>query len=215
MRASERQLLAQEAARLGSSLGDDQVERLALYVEVLRTWNERVRLLGDRDPQVLIRKHIPDCLALVRFLPAVGPLADLGSGAGLPGMVLACVRIDLECWLIESRRRRASFLHAAKASLGLGNVRVVEGRAENVSGDPSFASGAEMITARAVSLQELLRLGLPLIRSKGRLLAMQSQRWTVDETRLVARQFEVEILDCHEYRLLDGERRRLVILGRT
>jgi 16S rRNA G527 N7-methylase RsmG len=69
LQASERRQLAQEAAKLGSALDDDQLERLSSYIEILRTWNERVRLLGDRDPGALIRKHLPDCLALVPFLP--------------------------------------------------------------------------------------------------------------------------------------------------
>ena len=87
MDASERRTLAQEASRLGVDLSGDQLARLEAYTDVLRLWNRRIRLLGDRDPEALIRKHIPDCLALLSVLPTDGPVADIGSGAGLPGLV--------------------------------------------------------------------------------------------------------------------------------
>jgi 16S rRNA (guanine527-N7)-methyltransferase len=214
LQASERQQLAQEATRLGVTLDGDQLDRLGSYVEILRTWNERVRLLGDRDPGALIRKHIPDCLALVPLLTVAGPLADIGSGAGLPGMVLACVRVDLECWLIESRRRRVSFLHETRARLGLEKVLVVDGRAEDVGARAEFAAKATAVMARAVSLDDLLRLGLPLMHPVGRLLAMQSQREPIDRSRALARRYGVEILDVREYRLTGGEQRRLIVIGR-
>lgn len=214
MQASERRQLAQEAARLGSPLDDAQLERLSRYVGLLCTWNERIRMLGDREPGMLIRKHLPDCLALVPLLPKEGPLADIGSGAGLPGMVLACVRADLECWLIESRRRRVSFLQEAKARLGLDRISVIDGRAEDLAERPDFASKATVVTARAVSLEALAKVGLPLMMPGGRLLVMQSQRETIEQTRVLAHRHGIEILEVREYQLLGGEQRRIVIIGR-
>jgi 16S rRNA (guanine527-N7)-methyltransferase len=212
VQASERRQLAQEAARLGSTLDDAQLDRLSLYVEILRTWNERVRILGDRDPLGLVQKHLPDCLALLPFLPDTGPLVDIGSGAGLPGMVLACVRTDLECWLIESRRKRVSFLQEAKARLSLDRLTVIDGRAEEVAGRPEFAAKGAVVTARAVSLEDLLKVGPPLMLPGGRLLAMRSRRETIAATEAMVRRHGFTILASHDYRLAGGEQRRLVVL---
>src|SRR4029079_9967233 len=103
MKASERRLLAREASNLGVAISENQLVRLEAYADLLLAWNQRVRLIGDRDPGMLVRKHIQACLALLPFLPDEGPVADIGSGAGLPGLVLACMRPELDLWLIESR----------------------------------------------------------------------------------------------------------------
>jgi 16S rRNA (guanine527-N7)-methyltransferase len=212
--APERQELAQEAVRLGVQLGSLELGRLDAYVEILRVWNKRVRMLGDRDPSAIYRKHIPDCLALVPFLPTLGPIVDIGTGAGLPGIVLTCVRPDMECWLIESRRRRVSFLQEVKATLGLEHAVVVEGRAEDVASQPRFCGNARAATGRAVSLETLLELGHPLLEAEGHFLAMQSQRTSIEATRFTARRNGLTIVNTRDYRLRDGELRRIVVLGR-
>ena len=176
MEASERQILAREAVQMGVSLRTADLDRLDVYADLLCTWNRRVRLLGDRRPETLIQKHIPDCLALAPLVSAPGPLADLGSGAGLPGLILACIYPELECWLVESRRKRANFLQEAKVRLGLDRVTVIEARAETLSADSSFAGRARYVTARAIPAQTLVSLGAPLLRVGGQVLLMESRR---------------------------------------
>jgi 16S rRNA (guanine527-N7)-methyltransferase len=215
MTASERRVLAQEACRLSFALDDDQLERLGSYVDIVRAWTPRIRLLGDRDPAALIRKHLPDCLALAPLLRKEGPVADIGTGAGLPGVVLACVRPDLEYWLIESRQRRVSFLHEVKARVGLRGARVVNSRAEELAGRPDFAGRASLVTARAVSLEDLLKWGHPLMSADGCIVAMQSQKLSLDRVQSAAGAVDLRILEVREYRLIDGEGRRIVILGRA
>jgi 16S rRNA (guanine527-N7)-methyltransferase len=212
MLASERRLLAREASRLGCSLDDDQMERLRSYVDILRTWNTRIRILGDRDPATLVRKHLPDCLALVSCLPIEGPLADIGTGAGLPGVVLACVKPNLECWLIEARRKRLSFLYEVKARVGLQRVHLVASRAEELAGRGEFAARASVVAARAVPVDDLIALGLPLLRTDGSILVMQSQKGSIDQFQRGVAAKNLRLSDVKEYRLIDGEPRRIVTL---
>lgn len=213
MEASERRLVAREAERLDCPIDDDALDRLGVYVDLVRQWSPRVRLLGDRNPATLSGKHLPDCLALVRDLPDLGPVADIGSGAGLPGLVLACVRPDLDIWLIESKSRKASFLLEAKARLGLERVEVIASRAEVLGEDPRYSHHASTVTARAVSLDEVVKAGLPLLRAGGRLLAMQAQTRAAKDVEAEARLFGLTVIDLREYRLLGGEGRRIVVLG--
>jgi len=215
MEASERQVLAREASNLGVTLSEGQLARLATYADILRLWNRRVRLLGDRDPEILVRKHIPDCLALLSVLPDEGPVADIGTGAGLPGLVLACARPDLEFWLVESRGRRVSFLQDATARIGLDKVQVMGSRAEELSGDSRLVGRARMVTGRAVAVEELIACGLPLLGPRGRLALMQSQKAPVESLPPAEGRAGLRVVDVREYRLGTGEARRIVVLERA
>ena len=215
MEASERRILAQEASSLGVTLSGDQRDRLDVYADLLRLWNRRVRLLGDREPEALIRKHIPDCLALLSVLPEAGPVADVGSGAGLPGLVLACARPDLDLWLVESRVRRVSFLHEATARIGLDRVEVLASRIEHLALEPRFAGRARMITGRAISAEVLVSHGLPLLAPEGRFALMQSQKSPVEGALRSAGPGRFEVAEVREYRLSTGEGRRIVLLARA
>jgi len=215
MEASERQVLAREASNLGVTLSEGQLARLGTYADILRFWNRRVRLLGDRDPEILVRKHIPDCLALLSVLPDEGPVADIGTGAGLPGLVLACARPDLEFWLVESRGRRVSFLQDATARIGLDKVQVMGSRAEELSGDSRLVGRARMVTGRALAVEELIACGLPLLGPRGRLALMQSQKVPVESLPPAEGRAGLRVVDVREYRLGTGEARRIVVLERA
>jgi 16S rRNA (guanine527-N7)-methyltransferase len=111
-----------------------------------------------------------NCLALTSLVPPGAAVADLGSGAGLPGLVLAIGRPDLTVTLVEPLQRRTIFLDEVIAELGLGDVRVVRGRAEELHGRERF----DVVTARALApLARLLGWGMPLVAATGALLAMK------------------------------------------
>ena len=129
-------------------------------------------LVSPRAAEELESRHVPECLALARMLPdGPGRLVDVGSGGGLPGIVIAIARPDLRVTLLESTRKKAEFLRATARSLGL-DVEVVNERAETLSGDFDLA------TARAVApLDRLIPWVMPLLRSGGSLFAIKGERW--------------------------------------
>ena len=118
--------------------------RLAAYRDLLLRWNTRINLISGQTATEIDRRHIADCAQLLPLLPSEGPIADIGSGAGLPGLVLAILRPEREIHLIESDKRKAAFLVEASAHLKLPMVRVHACRAENAKLPPLSA-----ITARA------------------------------------------------------------------
>lgn len=127
-------------------------------------------LLGPREVPRLWDRHILNCAAVAPGLPEGARVADLGSGAGLPGLVVAIARPDLRVTLIEPLLRRATFLSEAVAALGLGNVVVLRARAE----EPAAGGGYDVVLARAVApLDRLARWALPLLRPGGTLLALK------------------------------------------
>ncbi|MCA1906003.1 MAG: 16S rRNA (guanine(527)-N(7))-methyltransferase RsmG [Desulfarculus sp.] len=143
------------------------LERLA--AELLR-WNQRINLTGYRDPEEVRVGLFLDALALVPHL-AGDSLLDIGSGAGFPGLVLALARPDLAVTLLEPRAKRVSFQKHAIRTLGLGNVRAVQGRAGN---GPDAALPGEVfstVTVKAVgSLADSLALARPYLAPGGRIL---------------------------------------------
>ena len=119
MTPAEVGLLRTAARTLGVDVGHDALERLVRFLDLLAVWNRRIHLTGQRDLASLIRAHAIDSLAPAPHLPSTGLVVDVGSGAGFPGIVLGCLRPDLQFVLIESRRRRASFLREAIRALDL------------------------------------------------------------------------------------------------
>jgi 16S rRNA (guanine527-N7)-methyltransferase len=138
-------------------------ERLAELRDLLLRWNTRINLVADRDPAAIDRRHIEDSLQLLPLLPPHGPIADLGSGAGFPGLVLAIASDDREIHLIESDRRKAAFLLEATRALGLPQVHVHPARIEAVTLAPLAA-----VTARALApLADLLAYAARLLAPGG------------------------------------------------
>jgi 16S rRNA (guanine527-N7)-methyltransferase len=148
-------------------------ERLPLaerYVELLSTAGVERGLIGPREAPKLWDRHILNCLAVATAVPPGASVADLGSGAGLPGLVLAIGRPDLRVTLVEPLQRRTTFLEEVVGELDLDGVRTVRGRAEELHGRERF----DVVTARALApLDRLLGWAMPLVAATGSLLAMK------------------------------------------
>jgi len=140
------------------------------FVASLATIGVERGLIGPREAPKLWERHVLNCLALSSVVPPRSSVADLGSGAGLPGLVLAIGRPDLSVTLVEPLLRRTTFLEEQVSALGLENVRVHRGRAEELHGAVTF----DVVTARALApLDRLLGWGMPLVGAGGVLLAMK------------------------------------------
>ncbi|WP_432705160.1 16S rRNA (guanine(527)-N(7))-methyltransferase RsmG [Actinoplanes regularis] len=149
-------------------------DRLALagrFAQLLATDGVVRGLIGPRETPRLWERHLVNCGVMAQLFPIGASVVDVGSGAGLPGIVLAVARPDLDITLVEPLARRTAFLTEAVDELGLDNVTVVRGRAEEVIGQ---VAGADIVTARAVAaLDRLAGWCLPLARVGGRLLALK------------------------------------------
>ncbi|MCA3365078.1 MAG: 16S rRNA (guanine(527)-N(7))-methyltransferase RsmG [Roseomonas sp.] len=124
----------------------ETTERFAAFRDLLLRWNVRINLISGETAADIDQRHIADCAQLQPLLPKDGPIADLGSGAGLPGLVLAILQPEREIHLVESDKRKAAFLVEASAQLKLPMVRVHACRAENAKLPPLAG-----ITARALA----------------------------------------------------------------
>jgi 16S rRNA (guanine527-N7)-methyltransferase len=143
---------------------------LAAYADLLATEGVTRGLIGPREVNRIWDRHLVNCGLLAPLVPEGASLADVGSGAGLPGLVLAIARPDLRVTLVEPMARRVSFLDEVRARLALDSVEVVRARAEEWVDPPRF----DVVTARAVApLSKLLGWCLPLTAEEGVMLAMK------------------------------------------
>ena len=151
----------------------DRYQLAVAYEEIVRTDGVQRGLVGPREADRMWERHLLNCAVVAPAVPPGSHLVDVGSGAGLPGLVLAIVRPDLTIYLVEPLLRRAIFLGETVDRLGLAGVEVRRARAEDLAGELQ----ADVVTARAVApLDRLARWCLPLVRPGGILLAFKGAR---------------------------------------
>jgi 16S rRNA (guanine527-N7)-methyltransferase len=164
------------AAAVGATLSEAQLAALATYRDLVLAWNERVNLTAIREPAAFEQLHLVDTVGLLRVVSqaelAGARLVDIGTGAGLPGLPLAILAPGLRVALIEATGKKVDFLRLAVERLGLTEVEVLHGRAEELAHRFELRERFHLATARAVAeLPALVELGLPFLRVGGRLLA--------------------------------------------
>ncbi|MFD0740123.1 16S rRNA (guanine(527)-N(7))-methyltransferase RsmG [Lysobacter koreensis] len=181
------------------------------YLALLARWNQTYNLTAVRDPREMVGKHLLDSLAMHPFVdPLVadgGALADLGTGAGLPGIPLAIVKPGLRVTLVESNGKKARFMREVVRQLQLSDVRVAESRIEAFDEPGAYAA----ITARALAtLPLIVELGGHLLRPGGQLLAMKGV-YPADEIAALPAGWALQA--SHPLRVpgLDAERHLVVV----
>lgn len=185
-------------------------EPLLAYLALLDRWNRTYNLTAIREPRAMVSLHLLDSLAMHPFVRGIGALADLGTGAGLPGIPLAIAVPGLRVTLVESNGKKARFLREAVRTLGLGNARVAESRAEALAEPAAF----DAITARAMaSLADILAVGAHLLVPGGRLLAMKGAR-PVEEIAALPAGWCVEAIHPLAVPGLDAERHLVAVCRR-
>lgn len=158
----------------------DALPTAVAYAVLLATEGIVRGLIGPREVPRLWERHLLNCAVVTDAVEPGSSVCDIGSGAGLPGLVMAIRRPDLQITLVEPLLRRTTFLEEAVGQLGLANIRVHRGRAEDLHGVASF----DVVTSRAVApMDRLSRWSLPLVRSGGSFLAMKG---SAAETEIAA-----------------------------
>lgn len=150
----------------------DRLDLAVRYTELLATEGVVRGLIGPREAPKLWERHVLNSAVLAEAIPESASVCDIGTGAGLPGLVIAIARPDLRMTLVEPLLRRTTFLDEVVAELGLDRVSVVRGRAEDLHGRQTF----DVVTSRAVApLERLLGWSMPLVAPTGALVAMKGR----------------------------------------
>ena len=197
--------LAHSAAELGVDLTDQASNRLIAYLQLLQRWNSTYNLTSVRDPDQMLSHHLLDCLAVIRPMDSqlVAPVArvlDVGSGGGLPGVVLAIVRPQLVVTCVDTVGKKAAFIRQVAAELGLANLQAMHQRVEAMPGE------FDLITSRAfASLGQFCALTRERLAPQGLWMAMKGKRPDDEIARLPA---EVEVFHVEQLQVpgLSAER---------
>lgn len=204
--------LATGVRELGLDLSAECQQTLLSYQAELMKWNSAYNLTAIRDPGESVTRHLLDSLSILPLLndPALslpGPrLLDVGSGAGLPGLVLAIANPDLQVTTLDSNGKKARFMRHAVRTLRLGNVEVIEGRVEAVPAGRGF----DCIVSRAfASLNDFFDKTTHLLAAGGVWVAMKGKLDAKEAADIPA---DVEIRESHRLRVpgLDEDRHAIV-----
>jgi 16S rRNA (guanine527-N7)-methyltransferase len=194
-------------AALGLRLPDSAIQKLLDYLDLLIRWNAAYNLTAVREPRQMVVRHLLDSLSILPFVQG-STLADLGSGAGLPGVPLAIARPEIAVTLVDSNGKKARFLREAVRTLPLPNARVLQQRAQEL--DETF----DCITARAfTSLGKMLEWGGHALARDGVWLALKGH---IDQAELMRIPSGFRVAAVHELAVpgLDAKR-HIVEIRRT
>ena len=170
-------LIEEQLSSWGNEVGWDRVRMLIRYAELLGGY-EKANVIGDRGLERIVKRHVLDSLScsIGDRLAGVRDIVDIGSGGGLPGIPLAILLPAVKVLLVESARRKVTFLHRALRELDLPNVRVWCGRAEDLGRSPEHREAFQVAVSRAVGrLDEVMEYSLPLVERGGLMVAMKRE----------------------------------------
>lgn len=196
-------LLAAGIAKMGLDVSRETQDKLLQYLSLLNKWNKVYNLTAVRDPLEMVTLHLLDSLSVLPHINSKN-LLDVGSGGGLPGIVLAICLPNLQVTTIDTVQKKAIFMRQVKGELGLSNLEVVHARVENYQPSEKF----EAIISRAFSeIALLIKLTQHLLAENGKWLAMKGH---VPHDELVGLTFKNKIIPL-QVAGLDAERHLLVL----
>ena len=200
--------LKQGSQKLGLELSEEALNLLLKYQDALVLWNKAYNLTAIRDPKEMLVKHLLDSLSILNDLPA-GRLLDIGTGGGMPGMIIALCQPDRQCVLLDSNGKKIRFLKQFIADLKLKNVIAVQTRVENEDMIQELGQ-FDVITSRAfASLTDFIAASTPFMNESSVIASMKGLVPT-DEIELHKNQFSCKIIELKVPRL--DEQRHLLLL---
>ena len=208
-------LLQEGVATLGIALPSEVLTQFQVYLQELQTWNAKVNLTGLTSPRDIIIKHFLDSLAVLPYIEDAPSLADLGSGAGFPGLVLKLARPELTLTLVESRGKKAAFLEYLVALWRLPGAEIVQTHLTPRLAREWGPRFAVVVSRAAFPLKRFLELAAPLLLPGGRALALKGPELSSEEIEAAQKRLaalHLKSLEFREHRLpITGESRLLVM----
>ncbi|OTG83011.1 16S rRNA (guanine(527)-N(7))-methyltransferase RsmG [Acinetobacter sp. ANC 4648] len=202
------QELKQGSQQLGLELSDEALNLLLKYQDTLVLWNKAYNLTAIRDPKEMLVKHLLDSLSILKDLPT-GRLLDIGTGGGMPGMIIALCQPERKCVLLDSNGKKIRFLKQFIADLKLKNVIAVQTRVENEDMIQELGQ-FDVITSRAfASLTDFVDASKPYMHATSIIASMRGLIPT-DEVAAVKDQFTCDVIELSVPRL--DEQRHLLLL---
>jgi len=191
-------MLAQAIDELGLTLSAQQQRTLLLYLDQLLLWNKAYNLTAITDPVEALIKHIIDCLAIITHLPS-GSLLDIGTGAGLPAVIIAICQPERQCTALDSNQKKIRFIKQISSELGLTNMQPIASRIE------AHEASYEVVTSRAfASLIDFVEVAQPRLAENGYLCAMKGKAPSDEELQALSDAWQIRTIALKIPRLQDS-----------
>lgn len=208
--SSREQRLQDVARTLGLTIDDGSIARLLAYLDLLSRWNRTYNLTAVRDPEQMLVQHLFDCLGIIAPMRrhmadhSVQRVMDVGSGGGLPGVVIAALQSDVGVVCVDTVGKKAAFIRQAAAELKLRNLTAAHARVEALESPP-----IDLITARAFSsLALLVQLTRSHLSAGGVWMAMKGR---VPDDEMAELPPDIEVFHVEQLRIPDMEAERCIV----
>lgn len=213
-----REVLSLGCKELGLEINDVQLDSFDTFTKLLLEWNRKFNLTRITDPEEIAVLHYVDSLALlaVEHLPLGSSLIDVGTGAGLPGIALKIMRPDLKVTLVDSVRKKLTFVEAVVTTLNLADVELVHSRAEDLAKMPAYREQFDVVVGRAVARLKLLaEFCIPFCKIGGKFIAYKGPAPEDDlqEALKTIKELGGKLKVVHNFLLMgDGPCRTIVVV---
>jgi len=196
------------------------VNMLNKLINVLKAYSTKLNLISTGDRERLGDKHIPDCMEFFKIHPSIEgmKIADLGTGGGLPGLVLAQQAPDANFTLIDSRQKKLEAIASMAEELEITNAQMRSGRFEELAHNPEFRESYDIVVARAVApLPVLLEYAVAFLKEGGEFLAWKGTNYKeeINDAREAMALLELDLENEHHYTLPSGEGRVILQFRKT
>jgi len=205
------------AAELDVIISENQAQLMALHCKELVEWNRITNLTSITDPEEIAVKHVIDSLAPANMLKKQARIIDIGTGGGFPGIPLKILRTDLDVLLLDSSRKKISFLKQVIIKTGLKGISAVHSRAEDLSSKTGMAGSFDIAICRAFSsLENILHMASPFLKSDGIIIAMKGKEAGTEAAQFLAGSGHFVDLTIKEYELpLMRQERAIITIKRV
>lgn len=212
-----KQILCKECEQQNIAINEKQAVDLCMYKDLLIEWNEKMNLTAITDEYEIIVKHFVDCLECTKVIKDEKNIIDVGTGAGFPGMVLAIYYEDKEFTLLDALNKRLIFLQEVVNKLGLKNVKIVHGRAEEIARKEEYKEIFDASVSRAVAnLPVLLEYTSPFVKVNGKCVVMKGDS-VEEEVKISSNALNIlklKIINRYDYSyIVNNEEYNRVILS--
>lgn len=209
------ELLKKHSADYGTNIDDALAQKLAIYGQLLREWNDKINLTAILDDEGIAVKHFLDCLLVGKYadFKAGDKIIDVGTGAGFPGLVIAAAYPECKVTLLDSTGKKLKAVADIAEKMGVTNAAVVHMRAEDAGKKPEFREQYDYATARAVAeLRVLLEYTLPFVKVGGTFLSLKGAAALdeIDGAKVSLKTLGGKINGTNEFSLPGGDRRAII-----
>lgn len=199
------------AKDINVEVNDDEINKFSFYMDLLLEWNEKINLTAITEKNEIILKHFIDSLTIYKYIKENDKIADVGTGAGFPGIPLAIMKNKNEVILVDSLNKRINFLKMVSEKLNLNDITIVHERAEEFS--IKNKEKYDVVTARAVAhLSNLLEYSIQSVKVDGYFIAMKAQATEeLNESKNAINLLSCSLDECIEFNLPIEESKRTLI----